>query len=227
VKQNRTGSPLETIKPAGWRAKRAEERKKGEPPGKRAREVSLGEASLSEKRACHRCSGRLRRRQIERGSKGYRDAKQPDRDLASSLGASIPSEPLDPRETRVRSLSTGQDHARGGRRSGGGWRQVHLHPLVAEQLYTGPSMRFSAPIAPEERGRTHLERMQQHAHLARLCRRSSIPLTLLAEWTRPATPNASAIHDAQAATGFSTLLLGHKLLPSGTAQGSVRLERKV
>jgi hypothetical protein len=69
--------------------------------------------------------------------------------------------------------------------------------------------------------------MQQHAHLARLCRRSTIPLTLFAEWTGPTTPNAGTIHDAQAAIGFSTLFLGHKLLPCWTAQRSVRLEKKI
>ena len=166
VKQKRTGNPLETVKPAGLSTKRAEKRKKEEPTGKRAREVSFGQASFSEKRAYPRCSDRLRRRQIERGSKGDRDAKQPDRDLASGLGASIPSEPLGPRETRVRSLRARQDYARGRRRSAGGWRQVHLHPLVAEQSHIGQSMRFPAPISPEERCGTHQERMQQHADLA-------------------------------------------------------------
>jgi hypothetical protein len=48
--QNRTGSPSETARPAGWRAKQAEERKKGEPSRKRGHTASLGEASLSEKR---------------------------------------------------------------------------------------------------------------------------------------------------------------------------------
>lgn len=98
------------VKPARWRAKRVEEKKKEERTGKRAREVSLGAASLSEKRVCHKGSGHLRCRQTERGSKGCRNPKQSDRNLASGLGASISNDPLNPRETRVRSLSAGQDH---------------------------------------------------------------------------------------------------------------------
>jgi hypothetical protein len=48
--QNRTGSPSETAKPTGWRAKKAVESKKGEPAGKRGHKAPFGEASLSEKR---------------------------------------------------------------------------------------------------------------------------------------------------------------------------------
>jgi hypothetical protein len=48
--QNRTGSPEDLARPARWRAKQAEERKKGEPARKRGHKASLGEASLSEKR---------------------------------------------------------------------------------------------------------------------------------------------------------------------------------
>jgi hypothetical protein len=44
------GSPSKTAKPAGWRAKQAEKRKKRERAEKRGREALLGEASLSEKK---------------------------------------------------------------------------------------------------------------------------------------------------------------------------------
>ena len=47
VMQNRTRSPSETAKPAGWRVKPAEERKKGESAGKSGHEGPPGEASLS------------------------------------------------------------------------------------------------------------------------------------------------------------------------------------
>jgi len=43
-------SPPERAEPAGWRVKKAEEEKKGEPAGKRGHEAPPGEASLSEKR---------------------------------------------------------------------------------------------------------------------------------------------------------------------------------
>jgi hypothetical protein len=48
--QNRTGNPEDAVQPAGWRAKQAAERKKGEPAGKRGHEAPLGEASLSEEK---------------------------------------------------------------------------------------------------------------------------------------------------------------------------------
>jgi hypothetical protein len=51
--QNRTGSPSEAAKSAGWRVKKAEERKKGEPVGERGHKAPPGEASFSEKRECN------------------------------------------------------------------------------------------------------------------------------------------------------------------------------
>jgi hypothetical protein len=69
--------------------------------------------------------------------------------------------------------------------------------------------------------------MQQHAHLARLGRCAAIPLTLLAQRTGTTTANAGAIHDAQAAIGFSALLVRDQLLVSGTAQRPIRLEYKI
>src|SRR2546430_190903 len=56
--------------------------------------------------------------------------------------------------------------------------------------------------------------MQQHTDLARLCRRTAIPLTLLAQRTGTTTVNAGAIHHAQAAIGFSTVFMREQLLGS-------------
>ena len=84
-----------------------------------------------------------------------------------------------------------------------------------------------APIAPEERGRPYLERMQQHAHLARLRRRAAIPLTLLAQRTGTATANAGAIHHAQATIGFSAVFMWEQLLLSRATQRPIGLESKV
>src|SRR5437879_6434332 len=50
VMQDRTGKPLESAKPTGWRAKQGEGRRKGEPAEKSGHEAPLGEASLSEKK---------------------------------------------------------------------------------------------------------------------------------------------------------------------------------
>ena len=98
---------------------------------------------------------------------------------------------------------------------------------MSHELHAGPPMVSPTPIAPEERGRTHLERMQQHAHLAWLCRRTAIPLTLLAQGTGTTTANAGAIHHAQTAIGFSALLMREQLLVGGATQRPIGSENKV
>jgi hypothetical protein len=127
----------------------------------------------------------------------------------------------------VCSLRAGQEPLRDEWWSGGGRRQAHLHMLVAYELHAGTPMNSAAPIAPEERERTNLERMQQDADLARLCRRTAIPLTLLAQPTGTATANAGTIHDAQAAIGFSAVFMRDQLLVSRATQRPVGLESKV
>lgn len=92
----------------------------------------------------------------------------------------------------MRALRPGEDYVHCARLCGGGSRQVHLGALVSHELHTSASVRSAAPIPPEEWGRTNLEWMQQHAHLARLCRRTAIPLTLLAQRTRTTTANAGS-----------------------------------
>ena len=167
------------------------------------------------------------RRQTERGGKGCWDAEQPDRDLPRCGNACIASQPLGPREARVCALCARQDHVRDGWRSGGGWRQAHLKVLVAHELHAGTPMCSAAGVAPEERGRTKRERMQEHADLARLCRGVAFPLTLLAERTRAATANTGRIHHAQTSVSFPTPLLDSKRLPCRTPERSIGLERKV
>src|SRR5437667_12217584 len=81
--------------------------------------------------------------------------------------------------------------------------------------------------AARQAGKIQLERMQQHADLARLCRRTAIPLTLLAQRTRTTAANASGIHHAQAAVGFSALLMREQLLGSLATQRPIGLESKV
>jgi hypothetical protein len=84
-----------------------------------------------------------------------------------------------------------------------------------------------APIAPEERRGTHLERMQQHADLAWFCRRTAIPLTRLSQRTSTTTAKAGAIDHAQAAIGFCALLMREQLLGSLATQCPIGLESKV
>ena len=102
----------------------------------------------------------LSRCQTERGGKGVWDAEQLDRDLASRWSTRIANEPLFPREAIVRSLRAGKDHFRFAWRSCGWGRQAHLNALVPHELHTGAPVRSPAPISPEQRRGTNLERMR-------------------------------------------------------------------
>ena len=152
----------------------------------------------------------LNRRQTERGGKGFWDAEQSDRHLVRCWDAHVTSEPLWPREARVRSLRAGQDHFRFARRSGGGRRQAHLDVLVSHELHTGTPVLSPAPVAPEQRGRSDDERMQKHTHLARLRGSAAIPLTLVAQGTGTTTADAGRIDHAQAPIGFLAPLVCHQ-----------------
>jgi hypothetical protein len=88
-------------------------------------------------------------------------------------------------------------------------------------------MNPSTPVTPEDGLRSDDEGMQQHAHLARFSSDAAIPLTLLAQGARATVANASCIHDAQTAIGFSTPLMGAKLLVCRTVQCAIGLEGKV
>jgi hypothetical protein len=132
--------------------------------------------------------------------------------VSSSCRTGIANEALGPREVRVCALGTGE---------------AHFDALLSQLPHTGTPVDSAAPIAPEQRGRTHPLRMQQHTHLARLARFVSLPLTLLAQWTGVAVANAGRVHQAQAAVSFPTLLLDPQRLPGRAAERSVGLERKV
>ena len=99
--------------------------------------------------------------------------------------------------------------------------------LVAQELHACPPMNPSAPIMPEERLTPRRERVQENAHLARFARGVPIPLTLLSFRTRATTADAGGVHDAQAAIGFSALLLDTKLLPCWTMECPIWLDREI
>ncbi len=169
----------------------------------------------------------LNRRQTERGGKALWDAEQSDRHLPRCWDARVTSEPLCPREARVRALRAGKDHVRCAWRSGGGRRQAHLDALVSHEQHTGAPVLSPAPVAPEQRCRSDDERMQKHTHLARLSGSAAIPLTLVAQGTGTTTADAGRIDHAQASIGFLAPLVCHKWLIGWTAQRPVRLEGKV
>ena len=127
----------------------------------------------------------------------------------------------------MRALWAGQDHFRFAWRGGGRRQQAHLDALVSHKLQTGAPVFSAAGVAPEQRGRTHLERMQKHADLARLCSGVAIPLARLSQPTGTTTANAGAIHHAQAPIGFWAVFMRGELLISGAPQRSIGLESKV
>jgi hypothetical protein len=104
---------------------------------------------------------------------------------------------------------------------------LHIYALLTEQVHTRAPMSPSTPIVPEERLIPHSERMQQYADLARLCRRTAIPLTLLTERTGAATKDASSVHHTQAAVGFSALLMRDQFLVCWALKRSIGMEGKV
>src|SRR3989442_13662984 len=98
---------------------------------------------------------------------------------------------------------------------------------MAHELHPGAPVFSAAPILPQERGGTHLERMEQHADLAWLCGCAAIPLTLFAQKTGTATTDAGSIHHAQASIGFSAPFMREQGLASRTPARAIRLKRKV
>ena len=88
-------------------------------------------------------------------------------------------------------------------------------------------MLSTAPIPPKQRRGTNGEGMQEHADLARFYRGVTIPLTLLAQWAGPTTPDAGRIHHAQAPIDFATLLLDTKLLVGWTMKCPIWLDCEI
>jgi len=105
--------------------------------------------------------------------------------------------------------------------------QLHVDPLVAQELRACSPVKSPIPVTPLERSRPHGEGMQQHADLAWFLGGSALPLALRAQRTGAATADAGPIHDAQAAIGFSPLFMREKLLVSGALQRPFRLESEV
>jgi hypothetical protein len=104
---------------------------------------------------------------------------------------------------------------------------LDLDALIAQELDTGASVDSTTPVTPEKWRIPHSQRMQQNTDLARLLGGLALPLALLAQRTRTTPADAGSIHHAQAAIGFSTLLMDTKLLVCWTAKGSVWLEREI
>ena len=124
-------------------------------------------------------------------------------------------------------LGTGKGHGFASRASGGGRPDLHLDALLAQELYARTSVVPTAPVTPEQGCRTDDERMQEHAHLARLRSSAAIPLTLVAQGTGTTTANAGRVDHAQASIGFLAPFVNHKGLMGRTAQRAIGLEGEV
>ncbi len=165
--------------------------------------------------------------QAEEGGEGFWNPEQLDRDRASRWGTGIASQSLLPREAVVSSLRTGKRqwliHQEGGESSS----HQYLQMLMAQKLHTHSSMLSPAPVTPEEGGRADDERVEQHAHLARLGGGTAIPLALLAQRTGTATADTGSIDHAQASIGFSAPFMREQVLTSRTPERAIGLKRKV
>ena len=106
-------------------------------------------------------------------------------------------------------------------------RLLHVQPLAAKHLHTGPAMLSPAPISPEQGSRTDAEGMEQQTHAARVRGSLPVPLTLLTQGARTTRADAGLIDNTQAAINFPAPFSCREARPSRTAQRAVGLERKV
>lgn len=119
------------------------------------------------------------------------------------------------------------------RRSLDGWAEgaarfhSDLHPLAPYQLQARPPLYAMAPVPPEQRRRGEGQRMQEHAHPARLPGVPGMPLALLAQPTGTAVAYLSGIDHTQAPIGVAAMFRRRERLPGRTAQRPIRLARKV
>jgi hypothetical protein len=104
---------------------------------------------------------------------------------------------------------------------------LHVQPLAAKPLHTGPAMLSPAPISPEQGSRTDAEGMEQQTHAARVRGSLPVPLTLLTQGARTTRADVGLIDDTQAAITFPAPFGCREARPSRTAQRAVGLERKV
>ena len=115
-----------------------------------------------------------------------------------------------PDQPMMGTLGAGKGHRFGSQTGGDGRHDLYLDALKAQELDARPSVGPTAPVAPEEGGRTDDEWMQEHTHLARLRRRAAIPLTLLAQGTGTTTADAGSIDHAQTSIGFLAPFVNHQ-----------------
>jgi hypothetical protein len=109
---------------------------------------------------------------------------------------------------------------------GESWLHLDIQTLTM-QVQTRLPLVSSGPVSPEHWSRSHCQRMEQHAYLARFGRCAPTPLTSFAQGAWTAVANASRIDHPQTPILFSTVLMRDQDFVCWTPQGSIRLEGKV
>ena len=175
---------LDEAETKGWRAEKvAGKRNRGESREKREK-APLGEARLSEEEGTREAT-RSVSQAVAKPSEVAKRSGTPNSRIVTRPEVSG-------RALRAnRCAHVRREWARSARESGAGvtagvaesaqspdsaWTSTRLQ---AKQLEAGTPMNPATPVMPEERSRTDDHWMQQHAHLARLCRRPAIPLARL------------------------------------------------
>ncbi len=141
--------------------------------------------------------------QPEEGCELIWDAKQGDGGWDLRRSAGVARQTLCPRQAIMGTLATCKRHGRAGRCGNRSHWPRHVHALAAHDLHTSPSVRASRPITPQQGGGTHLERMEQDAHLTRLSGLFAIPLTLFPQLTGTTICNSGCVDDAQTVSLFT------------------------
>ena len=131
--------------------------------------------------------------QAEEGGEGIWHPEQGDGRPGSRWGTGIPCQPLGFREPIMCPLCSREDRRRRVWVRRQGLLKRHVRPLATQQLHAGAPMRSTTPILPEQRCRVHRERMQQQTDPTRLCRLSSVPLTLFAQRAEPTVSNPGGV----------------------------------
>src|SRR5712691_5383592 len=164
--------------------------------------------------------------QPEEGCELIWDAKQGDGGWDLRRSAGVARQTLCPRQAIMGTLATCKRHGRAGRCGNRSHWPRHVHALAAHDLHTSPSVRASRPITPQQGGGTHLERMEQDAHLTRLSGLFAIPLTLFPQLTGTTICNSGCVDDAQTVSLFTAPFAWQEPLVCRATHRSIGLEGK-
>jgi len=198
-----------------------------EKPGKKAMRLHWEKQACPRRRNTVAAKAVLSRRQAERGGKDCWDAEQLDRDLASRWSTRVASQPLFPREARVRSLrGKGSRPLCVGKLGWGAAGSPRCVGVARAACRRAGALSGSNPAKPQRRG-TNRERMQQPTPPTRLRGCFPVPLTLQALWAAATIEYSGAVEHAQTAIGKALLLGWTQRLASRAGQRPVALVGEV